>query len=71
MRIKDLLHIFSIIISMLFISACEKVEDPFPVNIGQSIFYQNTEYVVDKEFQLGNSTQLFEFINQYNWESCF
>jgi hypothetical protein len=69
MRIKDLLHIFSIIISMLFISACEKVEDPFPVNIGQSIFYQNTEYVVDKEFQLGNSTQLFEFINQYNWET--
>lgn len=72
MCIKNLLPIFSIVISMLFITACEKVEDPFPVNIGQSIFYQETEYVVDNEFQLGNSTQLIEFIDQYNWieENC-
>lgn len=72
MQTKNLLSIYICILSILLISACEKVEDPFPVNIGQSIFYQNTEYVVDKELQLGNSTQLVEFLNQYTWteENC-
>lgn len=72
MQTKSLLHIFLIIIGILFITACEKVEDPFPVNIGQSIFYQDTEYIVDSEFQLGNSTQLVEFLDQYSWteENC-
>ncbi|MEX2380121.1 MAG: Omp28 family outer membrane lipoprotein [Vicingaceae bacterium] len=72
MQTKNLLQIFLIISGILFITACEKVEDPFPVNIGQSIFYQNTEYVVDKEFELGNSTQLVEFLDQYSWteENC-
>lgn len=72
MHIKNLLPISSIFLGMLFITACEKVEDPFPVNIGQSIFYQNTEYIVDKDFGLGNSTQLVNFLDQYSWteESC-
>lgn len=68
MKTNHLLSFF-IASTLLVFSSCEKVEDPYPVNIGQSIMYQNTEYVVDQDFQLGNSTQLAEFLNQYNWNS--
>ena len=69
MRTKNLLSISVLLALQLFFLGCEKVDDPYPVNDGQSIPYQGTEYIIDTEFEIGNTTQLITFIDNNNWES--
>lgn len=70
MKTRNLISISVLFAFELFFTACEKVDDPYPVNVGQSISYQGTEYIIETELEIGNTTQLISFIENNNWESA-
>lgn len=58
------------LLPLLFVIAfasCDKVDDPFPSELGKSIFLNKTEYIVDKDFNVGNTNELNSFINNNTW----
>ena len=55
--------------SLVTFFACDKVDDPYPSELGKSIIYNNTEYIVDQSFGVGNINELNSFINDNTWES--
>ena len=60
---------FGSIFLALFFSACEKIEDPFPRELGQSIFLNNIEYIVDQSLDVGTTNELNNFIENSTWTS--
>lgn len=71
MRTKYLLSITVLFTFQALFVACDKVDDPFPVNAAGSIISldQNTKYIPDQEFQIEDSTDLANFLNNYSWDS--
>lgn len=58
---------FLSLISLITFSACDKIADPFPRELGKSIFLNDTEYIVDKDFNVGNTNELNSFIDDNTW----
>ncbi len=55
--------------TILVFASCDKIDDPFPSNVGQSIDYQGTEYIIDQTFGVGNPNELLSFLNNHQWIS--
>ena len=67
-KMKNILSFLSLILIITSIS-CDKVDDPFPSELGKSIYLKDTEYIVDKVLGVGNTNQLNSFIDDNTWES--
>lgn len=65
---KNNLTIIAIFLLIAF-SACDKIDDPFPSELGKSIFKDSTEFIVDQSFNVGNLNELNSFLNDNTWES--
>ena len=59
---------FALLFSFItFLWACDKVDDPIPSNIGETVENQGTSYILDKSFGVGNVSQLINFLDNNNW----
>lgn len=60
-------NIFFIVIISFAISACDKIDNPFPESTGISIDGDGIEYVVDSVYGLNDSLAVVNFIDSLNW----
>ena len=65
---KKIVSIFFLL--SLVITSCDKVDDPFPKDLGNSISLDgNTEYITEPGLNINSADQLLELLNSNTWDS--